>query len=113
MRQLILAAAVAMAASPAWAQALDGTWTEATPRGSALSVTVSNNQVTSYYFQGRPQGLSGGRVSGAKATFGVAGPNQGQATITKGKGNSLTFRYTDKTGPEPMVTTLTRQRCLR
>ena len=95
--------------SPAFAQALDGTWSGTTPRGSQLQVTVSGNQATSYYFQGRPQGISGGKVVGSKVSFNVAGPNQGKVVLTKGKGNTANFRYTDNTGPDALVVTVTKQ----
>lgn len=106
---LFVSIMAATCATPALSQALDGTWTGATPRGSALSVTISGNQATAYYFQGRPQGISGGRVSGNKVTFDVAGPNKGKVVMTKGNGTSASFRYTDNTGPDAMTTTLTKQ----
>lgn len=101
--------AMNLAAWPVLAQALDGQWVGATPRGSAITVTISGNQATAYYFQGRPQGISGGKVSGNKVSFDVAGPNQGKVVMTRGKGNSASFRYTDNTGPDAMVTTVSKQ----
>ncbi len=111
MRHLFMTAAflTAIGTAPASAQALDGTWKGATPRGSALSVTISGNQATAYYFQGRPQGISGGRASGNTVRFDVAGPNQGKVVMTKGKGDTMNFRYTDTTGPGATEAVLTRQ----
>lgn len=110
MRPLLLAFAFAsLGASGALAQSLDGTWVGATPRGSSITVTITSGQATSYYFQNRPQGISGGKVAGNKVTFSVAGRNQGTVMMTRAKGNSAEFRYTDNTGPDAMTTTVTRQ----
>ncbi|HEV7256831.1 MAG TPA: hypothetical protein VGN82_03535 [Bosea sp. (in: a-proteobacteria)] len=111
MRNLLITALLLtpFSAAPAAAQALEGTWVGSTPRGSALSVTISGNQATSYYFQGRPQGITGGRVSGNRVSFDVAGPNKGKVVMTKAAGSTVSFRYTDNTGPDAMTTTLSRQ----
>jgi len=42
-------------------------------------------------------------------SFNVYGPNQGKVVMTRGKGNTASFRYTDNTGPDAMVITLQKR----
>jgi hypothetical protein len=111
MKRFLAATALSLGLSysPAFAQALDGTWNGVTPRGLPLQVTISGNQTTSYYFRGYPQSISGGKVSGGKVSFDVAGNIPGKVVMTKGKGNTASFRYTDSSGPDAMVVTVTKQ----
>ena len=104
-----LALSLGFSYSPAFAQTLDGTWNGATPRGNPVQVTILGNQTTSYVFRGYPQGISGGAVKGNTVSFNVYGPNQGKVVMTRGKGNTASFRYTDNTGPDAMVITLQKR----
>ena len=104
-----LALSLGFSYSPAFAQALDGTWSGVTPGGFPLQVTISGNQTTSYIFQNRPQGISGGKVTGNKVAFNVYGPGQPRVSMTKGKGNTASFSYMDDGRKAPMVITVTKQ----
>lgn len=48
----------------------DGTWSGKWSGKSSGKVTIKNNKVTSYYFQGRPQAVGGTKVSGNTIRFG-------------------------------------------
>ncbi|QRM54427.1 hypothetical protein [Sinorhizobium sp. BG8] len=54
----------------AQAASWDGTWAGKWSGKSSGKVTIKNNKVTSYYFQGRAQKVGGTKVSGKTIRFG-------------------------------------------
>jgi hypothetical protein len=82
--------AVAQQKKTASAQAAswDGTWSGKWGGKASGRVTVKNNKVTSYYFNGRPQSVGGTKLSGKTLRFGdgysvtmtLSGDNRADAT---------------------------------
>lgn len=62
----------------------DGTWSGKWGGKASGKVTIKNNKVTSYYFQGRPQKVGGTNVSGNTIRFGSGY----SVTMTKTGANS-------------------------
>lgn len=67
----------------------DGTWSGKWGGGSSARITIKNNKVTSYYFQGRPQGVGSTKMSGNTIRFG----SDYSITMTMTGSNSASAAY--------------------
>lgn len=87
---------------------VDGTWVGSTPRGSSIKVVVAGGQAKQYYFQGRSQGVVGGKFKGGATSFGLRTEKSAKVVLKKMKGDKPSYTYTDKTGPDALKVTLTK-----
>lgn len=86
----------------------DGTWSGTTERGGSVQVVVSGNKASSYVFRGQPVNVTGSQASGNSLTINVNGGIPGTVRLTKGKGQTASYTYSD-TGGGSASATLTRQ----
>jgi len=86
----------------------DGTWSGTTERGGSVQVVVSGNKAASYVFRGQPVNITGSQASASSLTINVNGGIPGTVRLTKGKGTSASYSYSD-TGGGSAKATLTRQ----
>ena len=107
-RRIVLAGLIFGMPGIALAQgaSLDGTWTGTTQRGGSVQITVAGNQAQSYVFRGQPVPVSGSRAFGNTLSF--QSGSTGTVTLTKGRGNTAQYSYSDTSGGNAAAT-LTRQ----
>jgi hypothetical protein len=101
---------IMMIAVPAFAQqagSWDGTWSGSTERGGSVLITISGNKA-SYAFRGQPVNVTGAQASGNSFTINVNGGIPGTVRLTKGKGQTAAYAYSD-TGGGSAKATLSRR----
>jgi hypothetical protein len=79
----------------------DGAWTGSLGRVSAISVTIANNKVVSYFFRGAPIKIVYDKITPAKVSFGD--PDHYKMTLTRISGAAASAIYRGRTG-EAMAT---------
>jgi hypothetical protein len=86
----------------------DGTWVGTTQKGGSVQVSVSGSRPASYVFRGQSVPITGASVSGNTMTINVNGGIPGTVTLTRGKGNAMSYSYSD-TGGGTAAATLSKQ----
>lgn len=91
-----VAVAVALFSSTVLAGDFDGTWKGKWDGESSAKISVKNDKVTSYYFEGKPQAVGGTKVKGKKLVFGsdyritlsLTGKDTAHASYRQGSGSA-------------------------
>jgi hypothetical protein len=74
----------------------DGAWTGSLGRVSAISVTIANNKVVSYFFRGAPIKIVYDKITPAKVSFGD--PDHYKMTLTRMSDAVASAIYRGRTG---------------
>lgn len=82
----------------------DGTWSGTTERGGSVQVVVLGNRATSYVFRGQSVNVTGSQAFGNNLTITVNGGVPGTVRLTKGKGQTANYTYSDTSGGSAKAT---------
>jgi hypothetical protein len=99
-----LTAGAALAQGASW----DGTWTGTTQRGGSVQVTISGGRPAAYVFRGQSVPITGASASGNTITISINGGIPGTVKLTRGRGNTVSYSYSD-TGGGSAAATLAKQ----